>query len=79
MHGLQMFGVHQQPGELVAVQLQPVKHAQPHVVDAALHGAVHGLGVVGVVVFGAGGMELFVALLVVRLLKEDVGADASLL
>ncbi len=65
-------------GELVAVAFQAEQHAQAHVVDAALHGAVHGFGVVIVIMLGARGMELFVALLVVGLLEQDVGADARL-
>ena len=76
---LQVLGVHQQPGELIAVQLQAEQHAQAHVVNAALHGPVHGLGVVAVVALGAGGVQVLVALLVVGLLEQDVGADARLL
>ena len=41
-----------------------------------LHGAVHRLGVVGVVALGARGVERLVGRLVVGLLEEDVGADA---
>src|SRR5699024_10785304 len=53
---LKVLGVHQSSRELVFVQLQPEQDAQPHVVDAAFHRPVHRLGVVGVVVFGAGGV-----------------------
>ena len=49
---LEMLGVHEQAGQLVAVQLQPEQNAQAHVVDSALHGPVHRLGVVGIVVLG---------------------------
>ena len=76
---LQMLGVHDESRELVLVQLQTEEHTQTHVVDTALHGSVHGLGVVVVIVLGARGMELEVALLVVGLLEQDVGADARLL
>ena len=79
VHGLQVLRVHDEPGELVLVQLQAEQHAQTHVVDAALHRAVHRLSVVVVVVLGAGGMQLQIALLVIRLLEEDVGADARVL
>ena len=74
-----MLGVHEKPGKLVAVQLQAEEHPQAHVVDAALHGPVHGLGVVAVVALGAGGVQVLVALLVVGLLEQHVGADARLL
>ena len=79
VHRLQVLGVHEQAGKLVLILLQAEEDAQAHVVDAAGHGAVHGLGVVVVVVLGAGGVQLQVALLVVGLLEEDVGADAGLL
>ncbi len=79
VHGLQVLGVHDEPRELVAVALQAEEHTQPHVVDAALHGAVHGLGVPVVVALGAGGMKLLIALLVVRFLEQDVGTDLGLL
>ena len=75
-HRLQMLGVHQQAGEFVFVHLQPEQHAQPHIVNAALHGAIHRLGVVVVVVLGSGGVQLQIALLVISFLEQDVGADA---
>ncbi len=71
--------MHQQPDEIVAVEVQPEENAAADVVDAARHRAVHRLGVVGVVMFRAGRMQLLVGLLVVGLLEEDVGADAGLL
>lgn len=36
------------------------------------------LGMVGVIAFGAGGVQRFVVLFVIRFLKQDVGADAGL-
>ena len=71
-----MLGVHQEPRKFVFVQFEPEQHAQPHVVDAALHGAIHCLRVVGVVVLRPGRVQALVTLLVVGLLEEDVGADA---
>ena len=62
VHRLEVFRVHQQPRKFVWVALQPEQHAQPHIVDAALHGAVHRLGVIIVVVLGAGGVQLQIAL-----------------
>ncbi len=79
MHRLQMLGMHDKPRELVAVSLQAEEHAQTHVVDAAFHGTVHGLGVPVVVALGAGGVKLLVALLVVRFLEQDIGTDLGLL
>ena len=79
VHRFEVFRVHQQPRKFVWIALQPEQHAQPHIVDAALHGAVHRLGVVGVVMLRARGMQLFVAFLVVGLLEQDVRADAGFL
>lgn len=60
-----------------AVVHQSEEHSETHVVDAALHGAVHdGEAVEVVALGGAGGMELAVLHLVVGLLEADVGADA---
>ena len=67
--GLKVLCVHDEPCELVLVQLQTEQYAQTYVVDAALHSAVHRLGVIVIVVLGAGGMELEVALLVIGLLE----------
>ena len=74
-----MLGVHQESCEFIAILVQTEEYTKAHIVDAALHGAVMSLGVVGIVMLGAGGMELLIALLVVGLLEEDVGADAGLL
>ena len=76
---LQMLCVHEQSHQLIGIVFQPEQHAQPHIVYAALHGAVHRLGVVGVVMLRARGMQLFVAFLVVGLLEKDVRADAGFL
>ena len=79
VNSFQMLRVHDQAGELILVQLKTEQNAQAHIVDAAFHRAVHGFRVVIVVVLGACGMEMFVALLVVGLLEEDIGADPGLL
>ena len=71
--------MHQKAGKFVFVSLKAKEDAETDIVDAALHGAVVGLGVVGVVMLGTGGVQLFVALLVVGLLEEDVGANAGFL
>ena len=78
-HGFQMLRMHEKAGELVAVQLQPEQHAAAHIVDAALHGPVHGLGVVIVIMLRSRGMQFFIAFFVVSLLEKDVGADTGIL
>ena len=72
-------GVHQHADEVVFVIVESVEHAAADVIDAGLHSAVHRLCVVGVVALRTGRMELFVSLLVVGFLEQDVGADAGIL
>lgn len=79
VHGFKVLRVHQLATELVTVHFKAVQNAETHVIDTALHGAVHRLGVVGVVMLRARGMQLFVAFLVVGLLEQDVRADAGFL
>ena len=79
VNGLKVLGVHQQACKLVLIALQPEKHAQPHIVYAALHGAVHSLGVVVIIMLRSRWMKLKIAGFVVCLLEENVGADPSLL
>lgn len=76
--GFKMLGVHEQADEVVAAEIKPEEHAETHVVDAAFHGAVVRLGVVGVVGLRSLRMQLLVGLAVVGLLEELVGADLGL-
>ena len=69
VNGFQMFRVHQKSREFIAVLVEPEEHADSHIVDAALHRAVHGLGVVAIVVLRAGRVQRLIALLVVGLLE----------
>ena len=46
---LQMLRVHHQSDEVVAVSAQTKEYAQTNIVNAPLHGSIHGLGMVGVV------------------------------
>ena len=75
---LQMLCVHEQSHQLIGIVFQPEQHAQPHIVNAACHGTIHCLGVIVVVVFRSGGMQLFIALFVIGLLEQDIGADSCL-
>ena len=79
VNGLKVLGVHQQACKLVLIALQPEKHAQPHIVYAALHGAVHSLGVVVIIMLRPRWVKLKIACFVVCLLEENVGADPGLL
>ena len=72
-----MFGVHQQSHEVVAVGVQAEQYADTHVVNASLHGAVHSLRMVGIVALWTSGVKLFVILLVVCFLEQNVGTDTG--
>ena len=76
---LQVLRMHEESDEIVTVEVETEQHAASDIVDSALHRAVHRLGVVGVVVFRTGRVQLLVRLFVVGLLKQDVRADAGIL
>jgi len=74
-----MFGMHQQSYEVITIGVQTEQYADTYVVDATLHSTVHRFGVVGIITFRSRGMQGFVMLFAVSLLKKDISADASLL
>ena len=74
-----MFRMHQQSGKFIAVKLQPEEHAEPHVVDAALHCAIHRLGVIAVIVLRPCRMKLLIRFLVIGLLEKNIRPDAGFL
>ena len=78
-HCFEMFGMHEQPSEFVGVALQAEENAQAHIVDARFHRAIVRFGVVGVIALRARGVEFFIALFVVGLLKQNIGADLGFL
>ena len=63
---------------VIAAGGQSVKHAAADIVNAAFHGAVHGFGAPGVIVFVTGGVEFFVVFFVVSFLKEDISTDTRI-
>ena len=73
-----MFGMHQQSHEVVAVGVQAEQYTDTYIIDSSLHGAVHGLRMVGIVALRTSGVKLFVILLVVRFLEQNVGTDTGL-
>ena len=74
----QMFGMHQQSYEVVAIGIQTKQYTDTYIVDATLHSAVHRFGVVGIITFRSRGMQGFVMLFAVSLLKKDISADTCL-
>ena len=76
---LQVLCMHQDADEIIFVKVQAEKHSASHVIDAALHGSVHGLRVVCVIALRAGRMQILVGFLVVCLLEKDICSDACFL
>ena len=55
-------------------------HVLPQdVLHAALHRAVHRLGMVRIIMLWSGWMKFFIALLVIGLLEQNVGSDSCIL
>ena len=77
VHGFQMLRMHQKSGKFIAVHLQSEQHAESDIINAALHRTVHCLRVVRVIMLRSGRMQVLIALLVVGLLKQDVGSDSG--
>ena len=77
MHGLQMLGMHKKPRKFIAVFIKPEKHADAHIVYAALHCAVHSLCVISVIMLGACGVQIFIAFFMICFLEKNICADSG--
>ena len=78
INGFQVFGMHQQSYKIIAVCIQAEQDSHAYIIDSSLHGTVHGLGMIGIVAFRSGGMQLFVILFMICLLKEDICTDTCI-
>ena len=72
-----MFRMHEKSAKFVFVQLQTEQHAESHIVDTALHGAVHSFGMIIIIMLGSGRMKLFIAFFMIGFLKQNVSADTG--
>ena len=79
MHCLQMLGMHQKAGQLIAVTLQTKQYAQAYIINAALHSSVHSLRMVSVIMLRSARMQVLIAFLVIGFLEENIGTDACFL
>ena len=77
VHGLQMLGMHQKTGKLVTISLQAKQHAQTHIINTAFHSAVHGFGVVCIIMLWPLGVQLFIAFFVICFLKKNISTDSG--
>ena len=69
--------MHQQSHKIITVGVQAEQYTDTYIIDSSLHGAVHGLRMVGIVALRTSGVKLFVILLVVRFLEQNVGTDTG--
>ena len=79
MNRLKVLGMHDKSRKLIFIHLKSEKHTQTHIIDATLHGAVHSLCVISVIVLWPRRMKCLIALLVVSLLEQNIGSDTCLL
>ena len=79
MHCLQMLCMHQKTGQLVAITLQTEQYAQAYIINAALHGSVHSLRMISVIMLRSTRMQVLIAFLMIGFLEEDIGTDACFL
>ena len=66
--------MHEQTHEVVSPCVESEQHPDSYIVNASLHGPVHGFSVPCIVAFRSCRMEDFVILSVVSLLEQDVCA-----
>ena len=74
-----MFGMHQQTNEIVLVCIQTKQYSQTYIINAAFHCTIHRFGMISVVTFRPGRVQVFIVCLVIGLLKEDVCSDTGFL
>ena len=76
---LQMLGMHQKAGQLVAITLQTEQYTQAYIINAALHRSVHRLRMVSVIVLRSARMQVLIAFLMIGFLEEDISTNACFL
>ena len=67
--GFQMLGMHQQACKVIPIRIQTEKNAYSYIINSPFHGTIHRFGMIGIVAFRAGGVEIFVVFFVVGFLK----------
>ena len=79
MNSFKVLRMHEKSCELVLILVKAEENAKSDVVDTAVHSSVHSLCVVCIVMLWSCRVKLFIALLVICLLEEDICSDACLL
>ncbi len=71
----QMLRMHQQADKIIAIHLQAEQHTDSHIVNPALHRPVHGLCMIGIVMFRPGRMKDSVIFFIVCLLEQNISTN----
>ncbi len=75
---LQVLCVHYNSGKIIPIIVQAEQHAKPHIIYAAVHCTVHCFGMVGIITFRAGRVQLFILFFMISLLKQNISTYACL-
>ena len=79
VNGFKMLSVHKKSRKFIFIALKTEENAETDIVNAALHGSVHCLGMVIVIMLRSLRMKLKIALFVVGFLEKNIRADARFL
>ena len=71
--------MHEQAYQIITVGIQAEQDTDSYIIDASLHGTVHGFRMIGIVALGASGMQLFVVFLVIGFLEKNICTDTGFL
>ena len=78
MYRLKVFCVHQKSCKFITVQFQPKQYTDAYIVNPPLHGTVHRLSMVSVIVLRSGRMQFFITFFMIGLLKKNISSDSCL-
>ena len=78
VNSFQMFRMHKESGKLIGIIIKSEQHADPHIINAAFHGTIHGFRMVCIIMFRTCRMQYLILLFIVCLLKQDVSADSRI-
>ena len=71
--------MHEKSGKFISVLVQTKEHTQSNIVYSALHGTVHSLCMISIVMLRSVRMKLFISILIVCLLEQYICSYACLM
>ena len=78
MYRLKVFCVHQKSCKFITVQFQPKQYTDAYIVNPPLHGTVHRLSMVSVIVLRSGRMQFFITFFMIKKKKKNISSDSCL-